>query len=95
MAKRKFKYTLVVSDEEEITRCCGLTGIGGLAASLFDEAVLDIVHEDITTAILATTVPSQSKVVKALKERGFVALKKFRNSSTGNMVTIWYRKPRV
>lgn len=92
MAKKKFKYSLYIKENEEITRCCGLVGIGGLVADFFDDNEVDLVQDNISTAILATTVPSQVHEIKALKERGFKALKKFKNPSTGRIVTIWYRK---
>lgn len=93
MAKKKFKYSLFIDTEEQIANCCGLTGIGGLNVEPFDKEVSDVVQDEIGTAVIATTITKQVKEIKALKERGFVALKKFKNPSTGNIVTIWYRKP--
>jgi hypothetical protein len=76
------------------TTCCGLTEVHTLSAEY--TAWRESVSQDLRQrghAYFATTIPRQKEVIAALRRHGFKAKGSFRNSSTGNTVTIWIKVP--
>lgn len=41
---------------------------------------------------IATTIPSQRNAVKALRSLGFKVIKRFKNPTTRNTISMWMRK---
>jgi hypothetical protein len=84
---------------QNINYCCGLEEVGPLDA-VDQEGPWDYHDEDKIKrtndrkALFATTVPHQKEEVKRLKALGFRKITSWRNKSTKNQVTLWFKKPK-
>jgi c-di-GMP-binding flagellar brake protein YcgR len=95
--------TVILADDyyNAALGCCGIRAHAGLSVLSEDEEDLvnDIVDFDgdlrmySHQAHLVSTNNGQKEEAKRLKQLRFKAVAKFRNPRTGNMITIWLKKP--
>lgn len=87
----------LIADDIKETDCCGIFEITGLGFEGEDNDPRDWDAGDPVErgfipgrGYTATTTQRQKEEAKALKALGFEAVKTFKNSNTGNMVTFWF-----
>lgn len=77
------------------TFCCGLYEVGNLEAGNEEyHSEDDIKDENKRHALFATTITGQKNEVKRLKALGFRKITSWKNKSTKNQVTLWFKKPK-
>lgn len=103
MGKGKKLYAASVKQ----LHCCGLFEISGLgfesSRPTWPNTTLPLAEEMLLQAegfqngsrgFLATTTTAEREEIAALKKLGFRKMVRWRNSNTGNVVTMWFKVPR-